>query len=142
MIVNLQTSVVSAIMAMDFYEVKLTKDPISSVPPHGADGGGACLDFWGVVRPDESGRRICGLDYQIHPRMAATELVAVAASARQRFSLEGLEVIHRYGFVPVGEASLLVRVICRHRAPAYEASQWIIEEIKLRVPIWKHPVYA
>jgi molybdopterin synthase catalytic subunit len=50
-----------------------------------------------------------------------------------------VRISHRIGFVPVGDASLLVRVGSRHRAGAFEAGEWIVDQLKKRVPIWKQP---
>ena len=101
---------------------------------------GAIVDFWGVVRGTEGDAPIAGLRYEAHISMAEHQLRTVAQECAQRFELRQLLVHHRTGFVASGEASLLVRVGSQHRAEAFRASVWIVDELKKRVPIWKHPV--
>lgn len=100
---------------------------------------GAILDFWGVVRTTENGVEIAGLEYEAHPAMAEHQLEMLAGEAIARFSLQSILIHHRTAFVPAGEASLLLRVGSRHRAGAFHAGEWVVEELKKRVPIWKHP---
>jgi molybdopterin synthase catalytic subunit len=103
---------------------------------------GAIVDFWGVVRATEEEGQITGLRYEANRQMAEHQLRGVAEECTETFDLKQLLVHHRIGFVAVGEASLLVRVGSAHRAEAFRASAWIVDELKKRVPIWKHPVRA
>ncbi len=103
---------------------------------------GAVLDFRGVVRARENGRRIDGIKYEAHAVMAQHQLEQIAQEAMTQFELEGAIVRHRVGFVPAGEASLLVRLTAPHRAEALAAMTWLIDELKKRVPIWKHPRFT
>lgn len=121
-------------------DVLLTDAPLAvraDVPPAET---GAVVDFWGVVRATESETQIAGLRYEAHREMAEHQLRGVAEECIDAFDLKQLLVHHRIGFVAVGEASLLVRVGSAHRAEAFRASAWIVDELKKRVPIWKHPV--
>ena len=97
------------------------------------------MDFWGVVRELENGREIEGIEYEAHWKMAEHQLEKIAQRAAREFGADFVIIHHRVGLVRGGEASLLVRVACGHRAEAFRASQWIVEELKKRVPIWKHP---
>ena len=105
-------------------------------------GAGAIVDFWGVVRELENGRKIAGIDYEAHTAMAEHQLKKIASTATQNFQLKKLIVHHRIGFVRAGEASLFLRVAASHRAAAFEASKWIVDELKKRVPIWKRPRFS
>ena len=105
-------------------------------------GAGAVVDFWGVVRPIEDGRRIEGIYYEAHHEMAEHQLKRIAEQAADRFDLKIVIVHHRIGFIAVGEASLLVQVATLHRGAGFRASQWIVDELKKNVPIWKRPVFA
>jgi molybdopterin synthase catalytic subunit len=100
---------------------------------------GAVVDFWGVVRPIEDGREIEGIDYEAHLEMAEHQLERIAEQAAERFGLEVVIVHHRIGFIAVGEASLFLRVASPHRSEGFRASQWIVDELKKEVPIWKRP---
>jgi molybdopterin synthase catalytic subunit len=102
---------------------------------------GAIVDFWGVVRVKEGERRISGIEYESHPTMAEHQLRLVGEEAIQRFGLSQAVVRHRLGFVPVGKASLFARVAAAHRSEAIRAMEWLINELKQKVPIWKHPKF-
>ncbi|MBA2431135.1 MAG: molybdenum cofactor biosynthesis protein MoaE [Chthoniobacterales bacterium] len=126
-------------MATPVCEVLLTDLPLVVPAEQALVETGAVLDFWGVVRLTEEQAEIAGIEYEAHYRMAAHQLRVLAEEAMQMFQLQQISIRHRLGFVPVGEPSLLVRVGSRHRAAAFEASEWIVVALKQRVPIWKHP---
>jgi len=100
-------------------------------------GAGAVIDFWGIVRPIEDGREIDGIDYDAHREMAEHQLKRIAEQAVEQFGLKFVIVHHRIGFIAVGEASLFLRVASSHRSEGFRASQWIVDELKKKVPIWK-----
>jgi molybdopterin synthase catalytic subunit len=111
--------------------------------PNAWDGTmGASIDFWGVVRSLEDGRQISGIEYEAHQTMARHQMEMIARAAVAEFELQALVLQHRIGFVGAGEASLFLRVASAHRAAAYQASAWIVAELKAKVPIWKHPVFV
>jgi molybdopterin synthase catalytic subunit len=122
-------------------EVKLTTEPLSGFTPDFSDRDGALVDFFGVVRGVENGQPIDGIEYQAFVEMAEIELKRIAENARKDFMLGLVLVHHRIGFVPAGEPSLFVRVAAPHRDAAFAGCQHIIEQLKARVPIWKHPAY-
>ncbi len=128
-------------MANPLCEVLLTAARLETPGRYSDPGAGAHLDFWGVVRASEAGRQIEGIDYEAHPKMAEHQLRLVAEEAAENFRLKKVVIHHRTGFVPAGEASLFLRVAAGHRAKAFEASQWVVDELKRRVPIWKHPKF-
>jgi molybdopterin synthase catalytic subunit len=128
-------------MANPVCEVLLTDQPLTA-PPHGnLIETGAVIDFWGVVRRTEGAVAIRGIDYEAHPRMAEHQMGALAVAALERFTLNEVRIVHRLGGVSVGEASLFVRVGSRRRVAAIDACEWIINELKKRVPIWKRPQF-
>src|SRR5262245_2555217 len=102
-------------------------------------GAGAIVDFWGVVRPLEDGREIEGIDYEAHLEMAEHQLKRIAEQATQQFGLKRVIIHHRIGFIAIGEASLFMRVTSLHRSEGFQASQWIVDQLKKNVPIWKRP---
>ena len=120
-------------------EVLLTESPLVAPDAHPGRETGAVVDFWGVVRATENGAEIAGIEYEAHRTMAEHQLQALARDAAEQFALSSISIRHRIGFVPVSEASLLVRVGSGHRAEAFAAAQWLVDELKKRVPIWKHP---
>jgi molybdopterin synthase catalytic subunit len=102
---------------------------------------GAVIDFWGVVRASEDGRQIEGIEYEAHREMAEHQLKQIAQQACENFVLQNVLIHHRIGFISVGEPSLFVRITSRHRAEAFQASQWVVDELKKKVPIWKRPKF-
>jgi molybdopterin synthase catalytic subunit len=100
-------------------------------------GAGAIVQFFGDVRPLENGEPIDGIEYEAHQQMAEHQLQKIADEAAERFGLLAIRLHHRVGFVAVGETSLLLRVAAAHRGAAFDASRWIVDELKKRVPIWK-----
>ena len=102
---------------------------------------GAVVVFWGAVRATEEGREITGIQYEAHLAMAEHQMQLVAENAAKKFDVREIFVRHRIGFVPAAEPSVVVRVASGHRGAAFAASQWIMDELKRMVPIWKHPVF-
>jgi len=107
-----------------------------------ATRNGAAVLFVGTVREVNDGRAVTGIDYRAYEAMAERELAAIATEAAERFGTRDLVVEHRLGSLALGEASVVVAVAHPHRAQAYEASRFVIEELKRRVPIWKREHYV
>jgi MoaE-MoaD fusion protein len=124
-------------------ELLITDQPID--PAEAAVGvvashvGGVAV-FWGVVRDVEDGKPIRALEYTAYQEMAEHQFRQILGEARKKWPLQRVRVVHRLGKIPVGEASLLVRVEAAHRGEAFAAAQFIIDELKQRVPIWKKAV--
>jgi molybdopterin synthase catalytic subunit len=127
-------------MANHVCEVALVDGPLET--ERSTAGEGAVVEFFGNVRPLENGRRIVALEYEAHVPMAAHQLRQVAETAVESFSLLAVTLHHRIGRVEAGETSLFVRVAALHRGAAFEASAFIVDELKRRVPIWKKPIFA
>jgi molybdopterin synthase catalytic subunit len=126
-------------MANSVSHVLLTEARLEA-PKEDVDlSAGAVVDFWGVVRELEDGREIEGIDYEAHKAMAKHQMKIIADAAAETFRLNRVVLHHRIGFVGKGEASLFLRVSAPHRAAAFEASKWIVDELKKKVPIWKRP---
>ena len=98
---------------------------------------GAVNLFLGATRDHHAGRRVLRLEYEAYEPMALAALAALERAACERFSLAHCVVVHRLGEVPVTEASVAVVVSSPHRAAAFEASRWLMDELKRNVPIWK-----
>lgn len=103
---------------------------------------GACLLFLGVVRDHNQGRPVTGLDYEAYEAMAERTLATIATEASRRFGTERIKVLHRIGSLSVGEVSTAIAVATPHRSAAYDASRYIIEELKQRLPVWKREHYV
>ena len=105
-----------------------------------SQGMGAAVYFTGVVRGNEAGAGIAAIDYEAFHRMAEHQFHLLFDRMTERWPIESVRLVHRLGVVPVNEPSLWVEVIAPHRAEAFAACQWLIDEMKRVVPIWKRPV--
>lgn len=106
-----------------------------------ARSDGAVLLFLGVVRDHNEGKDVGHLDYQAYPAMAEATLEEVVTEAEERWNIRGISAVHRVGRLEIGEVSVAIVVAAPHRGDAYEASRFVIEELKKRVPIWKREGY-
>ncbi len=88
------------------------------------------------------GRDVESLEYEAHESMALAMLATIADEVEARFGVDGLAIVHRLGVVPLGEASIAVVAVSPHRAAAFEAARYAIDETKARVPIWKAERFA
>ena len=104
------------------------------------DGMGAVVCFLGVVRGSEGDDAITAIDYEAFEPMARRQFELLFDELGQRWPVESVRLVHRIGVVPVNEPSLWVEVVAPHRAVAFDACQFIIDEMKQKVPIWKKPL--
>ena len=98
---------------------------------------GAVVEFHGVVRATEGDTQLDGLYYEAYEPMARREFDRIIAQLAARHSPQDVCIVHRLGFVPVGEASLYVRVEAKHRGAALAFCGELIDRMKQDVPIWK-----
>jgi molybdopterin synthase catalytic subunit len=102
---------------------------------------GAAVLFMGTVRDHNQGAAVTGIRYEAYAEMAGAVLEEIAAEAEARFDAR-VAAVHRVGELVVGEASVAIAAAAAHRAQAYDASRYVIEEIKVRLPVWKEERYA
>lgn len=103
-------------------------------------GMGAAVYFAGVVRGSEEGAAISAIDYEAFTQMAEHQFHLLFDEMEKRWPIESVRLVHRIGVVRVNEPSLWVEVIAPHRGEAFAACQWLIDEMKRVVPIWKKPL--
>lgn len=124
---------------------RLTESPIDFVGLASAgarDDCGAVVVFLGTTRDHHAGRRVVELAYEAYPRMAEPALERLEREALARYDIATCAIVHRLGVVPVREASVAVVVQAEHRGAAFEAAQWVMDELKRTVPIWKRERFA
>ncbi len=123
----------------------LTRDPISPATllaeVSAPELGGTCL-FLGTVRdgPDDGG--ITGIEYSAYEAMATAELERIWAEARRQWPEARIAVRHRLGLVTTEEASIGIATAAPHRAAAFAACRYVIEQVKERLPVWKKELRA
>jgi molybdopterin synthase catalytic subunit len=103
-------------------------------------GMGAVVCFLGVVRGTEGNANISALEYEVFQRMAEHQIDLLLDEMTKRWPIESVRLVHRVGLVKTNEPSLWVEVVAPHRGEAFAACQWLIDEMKRSVPIWKKPV--
>jgi len=101
-------------------------------------GHGAVVLFVGTVRDHAEGRRVSGMGYEAYASMAEAVLSDIVDEAAAQWGTDHVAAAHRTGELDLGEASVAIAVSTAHRVDAYEASRFIIEQIKVRLPVWKH----
>ncbi len=103
---------------------------------------GAYASFEGWVRNHNDGRAALGLRYEAYVALAKAEGAKIVDEALARFEIADAACVHRVGDLEVGDLAVWVGVSAAHRDAAFSACRWIIDEVKSRVPIWKHERYA
>jgi molybdopterin synthase catalytic subunit len=107
-----------------------------------ADGAGAVVCFEGRVRNCNDGRAVDGLSYQAYIELAEAEGLRIVEEAQGRFEVERISCVHRVGDLALGDVAVWAGVSAGHRAAAFEACRYVIDEVKARVPIWKREHYV
>jgi len=115
-------------------------DKLVAEAKQGEDG--AVVVFDGIVRNNSRGRETLHLDYDAYEEMALNQMCAIARSARQKYGVRQVTIVHRLGRLAVGETSVLIVVASAHRAQAFDACRWLIDTLKTTVPIWKKETFV
>ena len=102
---------------------------------------GAVVTFSGDVRDHDHGRSVERLEYEGHPSATAV-IAAVAAEVAARHDVIAIAVAHRIGPLQVGDAALVAAVSAAHRGEAFRACSDLVDEVKHRLPVWKHQVFS
>jgi len=98
---------------------------------------GALVLFLGTVREMTDGRQTLALDYDAFPEMAVAKMEELEAEVRERWSVTSVGIVHRLGHLELGEISVAVAVSSPHRELAFEAGKYLIDTLKITVPVWK-----
>ena len=101
---------------------------------------GAAVYFAGVVRGSEGDKAIAAIEYEAFHKMVEHQFGLLFDEMEKRWPVESVRLVHRLGVVKVGEPSLWVEIVTPHRGEAFAACQWLIDEMKRVVPIWKKPL--
>ena len=128
-------------ISINFSEGAIDTEVASVLPSIGC--GGECI-FIGRTRPETNKHHgdLLALRYECYKEMAEQELRTLASEAINRFSVECVHVTHAIGKVEVDEASVVIAVSSKHRSDAFTACRFLIDLLKLRIPIWKQEIWA
>jgi adenylyltransferase/sulfurtransferase len=103
---------------------------------------GALIVFEGLVRNHNEGKQVKALEYQIYFELALKEGQKIIQEAKDKFHIHEVFVIHREGYLELGEVAICIGVTSSHRDESYKASRYVIDQIKFRLPIWKKEHYT
>ena len=102
---------------------------------------GACVVFEGWVRDHHEGRKVLQLEYEVYEPLAVKEGQKIMSEAAELFPHIEAQCVHRSGLLEIGECAVWVGVSSAHRDEAFKACRYIIDQAKLRLPIWKKEYY-
>lgn len=117
-------------------------DPQSAIDAVRSTNAGAVCLFLGTAREFTGERQTVVLEYEAYSPMAERKLAELEATARERWPITALAIIHRTGRIELGEVAVAVAVSTPHRREAFEACQWLMDTLKEVVPIWKKEQWA
>lgn len=117
-------------------EVRITSNPLA-LDPQVVQGCGAVARFEGIVRGEENGQPIEGLNYEAYQPMAEKIIRRLLETLHAEHPFKLARVLHRVGWVPVGQAAIIAEVHAHHRAEAFAVLQQFMDRLKQDVPIWK-----
>jgi molybdopterin synthase catalytic subunit len=103
---------------------------------------GGYAQFEGRVRDHNEGRQVLRLEYEVYVPLAVKEGERILTEARERFGVAQASAVHRSGLMELSDVAVVVGVASPHRAEAFDACRYIIDEVKTRLPIWKKEYYA
>lgn len=104
------------------------------------EGRGGLVTFTGIVRRQSRGKQVVRLEYEAYVAMAERSLREIGATAEATFPDAKIAIGHRIGVLAVGDIAVVIAAAAAHRAPAFEACRFAIEELKRSVPIWKKEI--
>lgn len=103
---------------------------------------GAYCGFEGWVRNHNEGQQVLRLEYEVYVPLAVREGETILDEARAKFSVLHADCVHRAGLLEIGDCAVWVGVTAAHRDEAFHACRYIIDAVKVRLPIWKKEYYA
>ena len=125
--------------------IQLTQDVIdytSLTESVRSNAAGAVVLFLGTVREMTNGRQTMALDYEAFPEMARAKFEELIAEARDKWPIVNAAIVHRLGRLELGDVSVAVAVSTPHRDEAFAAGKFLIDRLKVIVPIWKKENWA
>ncbi len=106
------------------------------------DGAGAYVGFEGWIRNENEGQRVLRLEYEVYEPLAVKEGVRILEEAKRLFPVLHADCVHRSGLLEIGDCAVWVGVTSAHRGEAFDACRYIIDQVKVRLPIWKKEFYV
>lgn len=124
--------------------IEITNKPIDIdkvIKSVATENAGAIDVFIGTVRNKTKNKTVVKLDFEAYEPMAISELQKIVDSAKEKWPIEKITVVHRVGLLALGEVPVVIAVSTPHRKDAFEACQFVIDTLKRTVPIWKKEIF-
>ena len=125
--------------------IRITSDAINSVEvleSVKSNKAGASVLFVGTTRQFTGGKETLQLEYECYESMALEKIQQLVDVARAKWNILKCSVVHRIGVVGLGDSSIVVAVSAGHRKESFEAAAWLVDQLKIQVPIWKKEFWA
>src|SRR5436190_4685904 len=132
-------------MSSDWVEILSTPLDVAAAVKFVSDSSAGGIDvFLGTTRMERSpdGRDLVALDYEAYPEMALSRMKLLVERARAQWPIVKVAMLHRVGRVAPAEPSVIIAVSCPHRGESFTACKWLIDQLKVDVPIWKKEIWA
>ena len=129
----------------DWIEILVTPLDVTAAVEFVRDGAAGGIDvFLGTTRTERSadGRELVTLDYEAYAEMALAQMRQLAETARGKWPIRNVAMLHRIGRVAIAEPSVIIAVSTPHRGDAFEACRWLIDSLKKDVAIWKKEIWS
>ncbi|MFY0627188.1 MAG: molybdenum cofactor biosynthesis protein MoaE [Reichenbachiella sp.] len=123
-------------------EITAHKIEVQKLIDHVTDGGAGAIDvFVGTTRDNTSGKGVRKLEFESYEPMAIKEIQSIIDRAKNKWPIKKYAVAHRIGIVEIGQEAVVIAISTPHRKEAFEACQFVIDELKKTVPIWKKETF-
>ena len=119
---------------------KIEPDKLRQSLTDNAAGGYVAFEGW--IRNENDGQEVLRLEYEVYEPLAAKEGAKIIDEAKTKFPILNAECVHREGLLELGDCAVWVGVVAAHRDEAFAACRYIIDEVKIRLPIWKKEYYV
>ena len=120
-------------------EQPLKADLVTKLVSDPAQGG--LVLFTGIVRDHTQGKKVLHLEYEAYEPMALSEMEKIRQDVLSQWPNARISIHHRIGTLQIGEAAVIIAVSTPHRAQAFEACRFAIDNLKQQVPIWKKEIF-
>ncbi|MBP6386437.1 MAG: molybdenum cofactor biosynthesis protein MoaE [Pseudarcicella sp.] len=107
-----------------------------------SEQAGAVDVFIGTVRLQNKGKEVIKLEFETFDSMAIAKMNELAQKAQQQWATEKIVMVHRKGVLEIGDTAVVIAVATKHRKASFEACEWLINNLKKEVPIWKKEIYT
>ena len=104
------------------------------------DKTGAVVTFLGTVRGFSGNKKVKFLEFDVYKEMAYEKFTEIEKITKENFNVQNITIVHRFGKLKVKENIVLIVVSSSHRKDAFKACEYIIDELKKIVPIWKKEI--